>query len=92
MCVRGLGAAPGSDLAGMHEEIQQLKAAVEVLTNATHLMAIPTATSSLGEPGELDPALCCAVPVLCCAVSCCAVLCHTMPCPAQDHTHASFTA
>ena len=60
-CVWRLSAAPGGELAGVHEEIQQLKAAVEVLTNATHLMAIPSAsTTSLAEPGEPNPALLCA--------------------------------
>ena len=73
-CVYGRAAAPGSELAGVHDEIQQLKAAVEVLTNATHLMAIPNANSTLpAEPGDLNPAL--RYAVLCCAVLCCAVLC-----------------
>ena len=68
-CVHGRAAAPGSELAGVHDEIQQLKAAVEVLTNATHLMAIPNANSTLpAEPGDLNPALRCTT--LCCAVLC----------------------
>lgn len=51
----------------MHEEIQQLKAAVEVLTDATHLMAIPNVTSTLpAELGERNPQFICAV--LCRAV------------------------
>ena len=90
-CVHCWAAAPGRELAGVHEEIQQLKAAVEVLTNATHLMAIPNATSTLpAEPGDLEPCavlcravLCCAVlccAVLCCAVLCCAVLCCAVLC------------
>ena len=83
-CVYGRAAAPGSELAGVHDEIQQLKAAVEVLTNATHLMAIPNANSTLpAEPGDLNPALRCAVlccAVLCCAVLCCAVLCCAVLC------------
>lgn len=75
-CVHGWGAAPGSELAGVHEQIQQLKAAVEVLTNATHLMAIPNATSTLpAEPGELNPKLISAEPS--CAVHCSPVLCQT---------------
>ena len=54
--VRGRGAAPGSELADVHQEIQQLKAAVEVLTNATHLMAIPNAISTLpAETGKSNP-------------------------------------
>jgi len=42
------GAVPGGDLASLREEVQQLKGAVEVLTTATHLMAIPTASDAPG--------------------------------------------
>ena len=37
-------AVPLSEVGVLREEFQQLKAAVEVLTNATHLMAIPAAS------------------------------------------------
>ena len=36
-----MAAVPGNDLAALRQEVQQLKEAVEVLTSATHLMAIP---------------------------------------------------
>ncbi|KAL0045027.1 hypothetical protein WJX82_005766 [Trebouxia sp. C0006] len=39
---------PGGDLASLREEVQQLKGAVHVLTSATHLMAIPTASDAPG--------------------------------------------
>ncbi len=39
---------PGGDLASLREEVQQLKGAVDVLTSATHLMAIPTASDVPG--------------------------------------------
>ncbi|DBA79440.1 TPA: hypothetical protein ACH3X2_007714 [Trebouxia sp. C0005] len=42
------GAVPGGDLASLHEEVQQLKGVVNVLTSATHLMAIPTASDVPG--------------------------------------------
>ena len=70
-------AAPGSELASVREDVQQLKAAVEVLTNATHLMAIPTTTSSaVGEPGMLLLLLCLHMHcvLLCSAVLRCALL------------------
>lgn len=77
MC--GLAAAPGSELASVHGDIQQLKAAVDVLTNATHLMAIPTAsTTSLAEPGEHKACTIGYFACLCCVMLCCAV----MPCAA----------
>ena len=84
-----LCAAPSSELASVREDVQQLKAAVEVLTNATHLMAIPTTSSSVAEPGMLcHAAPCCAVlrpAAPCCAVlrpaaPCCAVLRPAAPC------------
>ena len=85
-----MGAVPGSDLASVREEIQQLKAAVEVLTNATHLMAIPAANTTLPqESGELDPVLCC---VLCCAVLCCAVLCCAALCCRKSRTSHELCA
>lgn len=42
------GAAAGGDVASLREEVQQLKGAVHVLTSATHLMAIPTASDAPG--------------------------------------------
>ena len=41
-------AVPNGDLEALREEVQQLKDVVEVLTNATHLMAIPTAAETTG--------------------------------------------
>ena len=41
---------PGGGLASLREEVQQLKGAVDVLTSATHLMAIPTASDAPGNP------------------------------------------
>ncbi|KAL0040320.1 hypothetical protein WJX77_003396 [Trebouxia sp. C0004] len=47
---------PGGDLASLREEVQQLKGIVDVLTSATHLMAIPTASDVLGRrtTGEVE--------------------------------------
>lgn len=42
----GWGAVPGGALARLRDEVQQLKGVVEVLTSATHLMAIPTPNPS----------------------------------------------
>lgn len=39
---------PGGDLASLREEVQQLKGIVDVLTSATHLMAIPNASDVPG--------------------------------------------
>ena len=46
---------PGGALARLRDEVQQLKGVVEVLTNATHLMAIPTPTPS--GPGPDAPGM-----------------------------------
>lgn len=48
-------AVPLGELGSLREEFQQLKAAVEVLTNATHLMAIPSANKPSSPPAAAAP-------------------------------------
>ena len=48
---------PGNDLEALRKEVQQLKGVVEVLTNATHLMAIPTAAEASGTVAFLSSSL-----------------------------------
>jgi len=50
---------PGGDLASLREEVQQLKGAVHVLTTATHLMAIPTASDVPGNAQSYMLTSCC---------------------------------
>ena len=60
-CISG-DAVPSGELGVLREEFQQLKAAVEVLTSATHLMAIPapnrpsspTAAAAPSEPPGIN--------------------------------------
>ena len=48
-------AVPSGELGVLREEFQQLKAAVEVLTNATHLMAIPAPNRPSSPPTAATP-------------------------------------
>ena len=79
-------AVPSGDLEALREEVQQLKGVVEVLTNATHLMAIPTAAETAGgvRPCFLSGVFC---HRLC--LSCIALLHSTLICSNHSLTQMS---